>query len=326
MMMRITVRSRQVIVLFLCFFNFSAYAISSALQDTSITERQKANLSFNSIYRQNANSGFFGNEYGNKIRSTLVADVNPNVVLLSSKDSRFFALISPRVKLRLLDARKSPVRSPSYMPGAKVYFRIGDNVMRPDFFSLAYSHHSNGQDGPTLDSAGNFNRGEGKFTTNFYTLDYAIGKRKVNSATAQSHYSSIGIELHTGLFNKGYSKELDGNYGFVRINGSWNFDMLKGRSGNEKYDSHQRLHARFTYIADRYENYDLVNFRKRLNATIQYSYQFGFMDNVAFALGAGYRAQDDYNIYFEDSYSFVSVGIVYGVTFDLDKKRYSGGK
>jgi len=292
----------------------------SCLQDTTITASQQTNLIFNGIYRQNVNTGFFGNEYGNKTRSTLVADVNPNVLLLNSKNSRFFVLFSPRVKLRLLDAHKSPVRSPSYMPGAKVYFRIGDNVMRPDFFSLAYSHHSNGQDGPTLDAAGNFNRGEGKFTTNFYTLDYTAGKRKVSSQLSQSRYSSIGTELHTGLFNRGYSKELDGNYGFVRINGSWTYDILKGKSGDNKFNNHQRLQARFTYIADKYKDYGSLNLVKRLNASVQYNYQFGFMDNVALALGAGYRGQDDYNIYFEDSYSFVSVGIVYGVAFDLHKK------
>ncbi len=326
MMIRTMIRSARLIALFICFINLSVYAINPGVQDTSITARQKANLSFNSIYRQNVNPGFFGNEYGNKIRSTLVADVNPNVILVDSKNSRFFVLFSPRVKLRLLDARKSPVRSPSYMPGAKVYFRIRNNGEQPGFFSLAYSHHSNGQDGPTLDSAGNFNRGKGKFTTNFYTLDYTMGKRKVSSVLTQSQYSSIGIELHTGLFNRGYSKELDGNYGFVRINGSWTFDVLKGNSGNEKYDNHQRLQARFTYITDKYKDYDLINFRKRVNANIQYNYQLGFMDNVAFALGAGYRGQDDYNIYFEDSYSYVSVGIVYGVAFDLHKKRYSGAK
>lgn len=297
------------------------YAFNS--QDTSITESQKTNMAFNGIYRQNVSTGFFGNEYGNKIRSTLVADLNPNVILLNSKSSRFYILFSPRVKLRLLKAFKSPVRSPSYMPGAKVYFRAGNNIEKPQFFSLAYSHHSNGQDGPTLDSAGNFNRGKGKFTTNFYTLDYTIGKRKVSSALSKSNYGSIGIELHTGLFNRGYSKELDNNYGFIRLNGSWTYDLLKDKSGSDKYVNHQRLQARFTYIADQYENYALSNLRKRLNVSVHYNYQFGFMDNVALGLGVGYRGQDDYNLYFEDSYSYVSIGIMYGVAFDLQKKHHS---
>ncbi|MEJ7694764.1 hypothetical protein [Daejeonella sp.] len=291
------------------------------IQDTLIPS-QRTNLSFNSIYRQNVNPGFFGNEYGNPIKTSLVADVNPNVILLNSSKSRFFAVFSPRVKLRLLNARKAPVRSPSYMPGLKIYSRINNDTLYPQFLSLAYSHHSNGQDGPTLDPSGRFNRGGGKFTTNYYTLDYTIGKRNVSSVRSMSQYGSLGIELHTGLFNRGYSRELKDQYGFVRVNGSWVYDILTDKRGNDKYSDHQRIHAKFTYITDRYEDYSLGNLRKRLNISAQYNYQPGFTDNVALALGVGYRGQDDYNIYFEDSYSYVSVGVVYGVAFDLRKKRH----
>ena len=264
--------------------------------------------------------GFFGNEYGNPNKSTLVADLNPNVILVNSSKSRFFVLFSPRVKLRLLDARKAPVRSPSYMPGLKVFSRINDDIERPQFLSLAYSHHSNGQDGPTLDSSQAFNRGKGKFTTNFYTLDYTLGNRTFSPNRSVSQFSSLGIEVHTGLFNIGYSKELTGKYGFVRINGNWIYDILQGKTGEDKYRNHHRINARFTYIADDYNDYSRLNFAQRLNASVHYNYQPGFTDNVALAIGAGYRGQDDYNIYFEDSYSYFSIGVVYGVAFDLRKK------
>jgi len=295
---------------------------SSELHDTIIkASNQQYNLSFNSIYRQNVNPGFFGNEYGNAIKTSLVADLNPNVVLLNSSKSRFFILFSPRVKLRLLNARKAPVRSPSYMPGLKIFSRLNNDVESPQFLSLAYSHHSNGQDGPTLDSIGRFNRGKGKFTTNYYTLDYTIGRKTASSIHSTSQYASLGLELNTGLFNIGYSKELKGNYGFVRINGSWNYDLLRDRPDDDKYQNHQRIQFKFAYIADDYKNYAAINLRKRLNASLNYSYQPGFTDNVALSLGAGYRGQDDYNLYFEDSYSYVSIGVVYGVAFDLRKKR-----
>ena len=295
---------------------------SSELHDTIIkASNQQYNLSFNSIYRQNVNPGFFGNEYGNAIKTSLVADLNPNVVLLNSSKSRFFILFSPRVKLRLLNARKAPVRSPSYMPGLKIFSRLNNDVESPQFLSLAYSHHSNGQDGPTLDSIGRFNRGKGKFTTNYYTLDYTIGRKTASSIHSTSQYASLGLELNTGLFNIGYSKELKGNYGFVRINGSWNYDLLRDRPDDDKYQNHQRIQFKFAYIADDYKNYAATNLQKRLNASLNYSYQPGFTDNVALSLGAGYRGQDDYNLYFEDSYSYVSIGVVYGVAFDLRKKR-----
>ncbi len=162
------------VVLLVTFTTKSSEAFSQSSPDTIPIVKEDINLSFNTIYRQNSNPGFFGNEYANPIRTSLVADINPNVVLLNSDKSRFFVLFSPRVKLRLLDARKAPVRSPSYMPGLKVFSRLNDDVERPQFLSLAYSHHSNGQDGPTLDSVGDFNRGKGKFTTNYYTLFFQI--------------------------------------------------------------------------------------------------------------------------------------------------------
>lgn len=296
---------------------YSAFAQSKS--DSVISANEQTNSSFNTIYRQTVNPGFFGNEYGNPIKTSLVADLNPNVLLLNSSKSRFFVLFSPRVKLRLLDARKAPVRSPSYMPGLKVFSRLNNDLEQPQFLSLAYSHHSNGQDSPTLDSVGNFNRGKGKFTTNYYTLDYTYGQKSTDAFQSVSKFGSLGLEIHTGLFNLGYSKELKDKYGFVRLNGSLMYDLLKGKTGKEKYDNHYRINARFTYILDEYENYSLLNLSKRFNVDFQYNYQPGFTDNVALAIGAGYRGQDDYNIYFSDSYSYLSVGIVYGVAFDLRK-------
>lgn len=288
----------------------------------SLTHPRHTNLSFNSIYRQNINPGFFGNEYGSPIKTSLVADVNPNVILLNTSKSPFFVLFSPRVKLRLLNARKAPVRSPSYMPGLKIFSRINTNAERPQFLSLAYSHHSNGQDSPTLDSMGRFNRGAGKFTTNYYSFDYTAGKKNVSSAQSLSQYGSMGIELHTGLFDKGYSRELKENYGFVRINGSWLYDLFTGKRENDKYGNHHRIQAKFMYIADHYENYSLLDLHKRLNVSLEYSYQPGFTENVSLAVATGYRGQDDYNIYFENSYPYVSIGVLYGVALDLRKRHH----
>ncbi len=298
----------------------SSQSFSQKKVDSLSKPSNWVNHSFNRLYKQNSDAGFFGNEYGNPIKTSLVADLNPNVLVVNTIKSRFFVLFSPRVKLRLLDARKAPVRSPSYMPALKVFTRINEDTLRPKFLSLAYSHHSNGQDGPTLDSIGNFNRGKGKFTTNYYTLEYTSGIRSVNLLTAKSHYRSLALEVHTGLFNVGFSDELTDKYGFIRINGQWKYDLFRGKSANKKtYDQHHRIHARFTYLADRVKDYQWNNLGRRVNATVQYSYQPGFAGNVALALTAGYRGQDDYNIYFEDKYSYMSVGVVYGVAFNMRK-------
>lgn len=304
------------LLLVICFFSLKSYG----MQDTTSNPVHQTNFNYNMIYRQNVSTGFLGNKYGNPIKSSLVADLNPNVILLSIRKSPIFILFSPRLKLRLLAAHKSPVRSPSYMPGAKVFFRLKDDIVRPEFFSLGYSHHSNGQDGPTLDSSGNFNRGKGKFTTNFYTLGYTRGNKRMNETESISSFHSTGIEVHTGLFNTGYSKELRNKFGFLRTNGSWTYDILKDKTGmSNQYSKHHRLKLSYTYILDQLGNYKFSQVSKRLNASLNYSYQFGFMDNVALSAEAGYRGQDDYNIYFQDTYSYFSIGVRYGVAFDLRK-------
>lgn len=306
-----------------CLFASSllSFARGNSIIDT--TQKQRNNLTYYGIYRQNIAPGFFGNEYGNPIHDLLVADLNPNVVLFNSRNSRLFFLFSPRVKLRLLSAYHSPVKSPSYMPGGTLFFRFTDNTTKPKFLSVAYSHHSNGQEGLTLDVTGNFNREDGKFTTNFYSLNYYFGKRLVNDTISRSQYSFIGIELHTGLFNTGFSEQLTGKYGFVRANGSWMYDLMHDKhNASDLYQNHQRLQAQFTYILDKVYDYPVTDLHKRLNISLKYYYQFGFMDNVAFTIGAGYRGQDDYNIYFQDSYAYVAVGVAYGVSFDLQKRHY----
>ncbi|MDB5134052.1 MAG: hypothetical protein JWP37_655 [Mucilaginibacter sp.] len=288
-----------------------------------INQNQRTNAAFNNVYRENVRPGFFGNEYGNPIRDLLVADISPNVVLFQSKKSRFFFVFSPRVKVRLLSGYKSPVRSPSYMPNGTLYTRLNEDPTHPKFFSLVYSHHSNGQEGPTLNSDGTFDRGNGKFTTNFYQLNYQFGKNYQSATLATNEYASIGAEIHTGLFNTGYSKQLAGKYGFVRTNGSWMYSILKDASGtDDHYHSMQRLQLDLMYIWDKDYNYTIVNARKRLNTELKYYYQLGFMENVALMIGAGYRGQDDYNIYFQDSYPYIAIGLASGVSFDLHKKHH----
>lgn len=268
---------------------------------------------------------FYGNEYGNPTHDLLTADIVPNVVLLNTSRSRFFFVITPRVMLRLFSEYHSPVRSPSYMPGASVYTRLNNDDTHPRFLSLSYSHHSNGQEGQTLDTNGNFNQHDGKFTTNFYTLNYYFGKRNMNDTIAKSHYSFIGLEVHSGLFNLGYSRQLTGKYGFIRTNGSYFYDFMRDKYGLvDHYLTHYRIRFDFTYILDKVYNYDIVDWHKRLNISLKYYYQFGFMENVAFTIAGGYRGQDPYNIFFQNSYPYIAVGVASGVSFDLRKKNRYG--
>ena len=314
---------RLVLVIFICGC-FTTAAFASGGKDSARVEQMRnTNILFNQIYRENLPAAFYGNEYGNPTHDLLTADIIPNVVLFSSSRSRFFFVVTPRIQIRLLSEYHSPVKSPSYMPGGSLYTRVNNDETHPKFLSLSYSHHSNGQEGSTLDPDGNFNRENGKFTTNFYQLNYYFGKRHITDTVARSQSAFIGMEIHSGLFNKGYSHQLTGKYGFVRTNGSWFYDFMGDRHDHaDHYLTHHRLRFDFTYIWDKLYDYPAGDLRKRLNVSLRYYYQFGFMENVALMVGGGYRGQDPYNIYFQDNYPYVAIGIASGVSFDTHKKRH----
>jgi hypothetical protein len=308
-------------------YSLAAITDTSAISnniDTGKIATRVVNRDFNDIYVQNLKPSFFGQELFQPVKTKLVGDINAHFVLLNTPKSRFFFDVSARIKVRLLSEYGEPVKSPSYMPSGNLYYRINRDPYKPQFLQLSYTHHSNGIRGPTLRPDGSFNRDSGKFSTDFYSLNYTIGKRIDKTNTIDNHYSTIGIELHRGLFGKDAALGLPGHYGFVRVNGGYIYNIAKKYADDidpakSSYKNWQRIQFDFTYIADKYSGYKASNLKKRLNASLKYYYQFPFMQNVSFIVGGGYRGQDDYNIYFEDSYAYVQFGIASGLTFLFHK-------
>ncbi|MFC0518458.1 hypothetical protein ACFFGT_29860 [Mucilaginibacter angelicae] len=300
-------------------------APADTLADSTLMKKRLINQAFDQYYEQNLRVSEGGNEYFNKIKTQLTADLAPNFVLFSTPKSRFFFVFTARVKIRLLASQGAPVKSPSFMPGGTLYFRVNEDTYNPKFFSFGYSHHSNGVRGPSLNPDGSFNRDSGKFTTNFYTLTYYTGKRIDKKDLIINRYDNLGLEVHAGLFNLGVSEGLKDHYGFIRINGSRMYNFAKAYTDptdkNKKlYQNWQRIRFDFTYIADKYDNYSSFDFKKRLNVSLKYYYQFPFMPDAALMVGGGYRGQDDYNQFFEDSYGYVTVGLAAGLNFNTHKR------
>jgi hypothetical protein len=293
--------------------------------DTAARATRIVNREFNNIYVQNLKPSFFGQEFFQPLKTLLVGDINAHFVMFNTPKSRFFFDISARVKIRLLSEYGEPVKSPSYMPGGNLYFRVNSDTYKPQFISLSYTHHSNGIRGSTLRPDGSFNRDSGKFSTDFISANYTIGKRVDKANSIHNQYSTLGIELHRGLLGDAYAaKGLPGRYGFVRINGGYIYNIAKKYQDDidpdlSSFKNWQRIQFDFTYIADKYNGYNALNLKKRFNASVKYYYQFPFMQNVSFIAGAGYRGQDDYNIYFEDSYFYMQFGVASGLNFLFHK-------
>lgn len=320
-------------VLYLLCFNktAAAYANSADSSSSHKTDSIKTagyllNKKFNNIYTQNLRPATFGQEFFDPRKTLLVSDLAANFLLVSDPKIPVFFVATFRVNLRLFSAFGSPVKSPSYMPGGSLYFRLNNDVYRPRFFSVAYSHHSNGIEGPTLNPDGTFNTDSGKFTTNFYTFTYHIGKQTNKGNLLINQYDALGLELHSALLGLGYSHALKGKYGFVRVNGSWIYNISRATDDptdedrKKNFKNWQRLQFDFSYIADKYDDYSSIDLKKRLNVSLKYYYQFPFMENVSFLVGAGYRGQDELNIFFQDSYPYVMAGVAAGLSFGLHRE------
>ncbi|MBB6131572.1 hypothetical protein [Mucilaginibacter lappiensis] len=299
-------------------------SIADSTADSTLLKRRLINNAFDNIFIQNLRTSEGGNDYFNKVKTQLTADLAPNFILFQTPKSRFFAVFTARVKIRLLASRGAPVKSPSFMPGATIFYRLNEDTYKPEFLSFGYSHHSNGVRGPSLNPDGSFNRDSGKFTTNFYTLTYYTGKRIDKQDLIINRYDNIALEVHAGLFGLGVSEGLKDHYGFIRVNGSRMYNFAKAyddplEKGKKVYKNWQRIRFDFTYIADKYDNYSAVDFKKRLNVSLKYYYQFPFMPSTALMFGGGYRGQDDYNQFFEDSYGYITVGLASDLSFNFGK-------
>jgi hypothetical protein len=201
-----------------CLLLFSAITTITLAQTIDSVTRQKriTNREFNDIYTQNLKPATFGNEYGDPNKTLLTSDLVGNFVLVNSPKLPFFVVATPEISVRLLAAFGSPVKSPSYMPGLVVYFRVNNDIYNPKFFSVAYNHHSNGIEGPTANPNGTINVDSGKFTTNFYTFLYHTGHRTDGENLITNSYVAVGTELHAALIGLGYAHVLEGKYaGYV---------------------------------------------------------------------------------------------------------------
>lgn len=307
---------------------FRAVADTPAIKkadSVSVKVRRITNREFNAIFEQNLTLSSAGQEFFAPKKTLLVADLSPNFVLINTPKLPFLLVADARVNLRLLASHGDPVKSPGYMPGGTLYFRTNRDYYKPRFISVSYTHHSNGIEGPTSNANGSINTDSGKFTTNFYTITYHTGKRTDRDNLIITRYNALGIELHAYLIGLGYTYPLKNKYGFVRINGNWLYNIARANSDavdpeKKIYNNWQRFDFQFTYIADKIYDYSTLDLKKRLNVSLKYYYKFPFMQNVSLLAGIGYRGQDEYNIFFQNSYAYATLGIAAGLSFDMHPK------
>lgn len=105
------------------------------------------------------------------------ANLAPDLTLRFKKYPNLALELTPHILLRMIDQYSHPVRTPSFMPKATVYYRLkGNSPEKETIPFLTFGHHSNGQEGgfyypDSLAANGDsiINKVDGSFSLNYFT-------------------------------------------------------------------------------------------------------------------------------------------------------------
>lgn len=256
----------------------------------------------------------FAGGVGNIEKLMFEADIIPYYQLSLSGTDRWGVELSPQVILRMYNEESYPVRTPSFMPRATVFYHLRQaNRREYDLFGYAsWCHHSNGQENPFyLADSVTVNRLSGNFATNMVEAGLFMSRPDRRNPFA-TNYSKLSAVYHYRHIN-----ELDNRYGDLRfyldmqstvdISKTLRYLNLTQRA-LPKESSVLQVSTQLGWIAGNMGNvasFDL----KRLVAKATVSYKPAFFKDVTF-FTQYYYGQDYYNIYFDRTLHVFRFGIM----------------
>lgn len=324
--------NKSVIVFLLIVYPYFLFAQIKALQDTSSVtiaptiQKPPAqflkNIEMTQLYKELNHFSTLAplGELLSGKQYIFSADINPLFIFSNSIRSRWNVGIGARVMARMFQDSSYPVRTPSYIPTLKVYYSLSNQQEEYTFIEASFSHHSNGQDGPSK-IGGEWNDRNGNFSTNWLALSFNWGN---NAGNFRNHYSLYGIQ-HINL-GEALSQDdsLAGYYGQTRVG----FDFqrrfiqqvsIKDKKTRETYFTYLkerlRLHAYTTVVVRGQYNYPNNEWYRRVNTELKLHYLLKSFREGGFFAGLGYYGEDPYNIYFHNHYFFVKAGIAAGIAY-----------
>lgn len=271
----------------------------------SVLKKENLNSAYLKQYAENSEFSYtspFG-EIGAPTRYVLNGKLTTSYFVFAPERSRFTFVLQPDFTVRVRKEQSAGVRTPSFKFGGTLNFRISPTIERYAYASLGFVHHSNGQDGSARNDDGTINTQTGNFSTNYLIIAYRFGSRLGNNSSYGFHH---GFSFQ---WNKWFSYEpvLEDNYGFSRVNYDLSFRKYPAIRPGEPET--WRLQSNISYAINKLNNYSIFSPEKRLNAEISFHYRFPFMRNVYLMTAAGYYGEDPYNIYFQDLYAYVRLGL-----------------
>jgi hypothetical protein len=322
------------LTLFLMIYTFASYAQEE--DSTKMAIRKKSRRAQNFYFLQQtlnysalsyASPVWF--DHGSpKEWYVLSADIIPQFVI--GGDWMPFPIhVTPRYKVRIFRNNETfgdsslAVRTPSYMPGISVHFRIqdmDDDHLKIQYASLSFFHHSNGQDGTEFTN-GEINTYNGNFSTNYIEPAYHFRVRNrlldvfkegglYQPKDYFDFYGRMGYEFHFST-----SDEIKSSYGTQRLNIT--LGLIEVIKRTDKYETipfyreRNRIVLNSTIITGHRDN-GMDEFHRRINFDLNYYWRIPSSPNTALFLCTGYYGSDPYNIYYMQSYWFVRAGLAFG--------------
>lgn len=271
-------------------------------------DRDTENQFFRTI-RANQQESYItaGGGFGHNDALIFEAGVSPYFLLRTSHNARWGATLSPSIIMRMYALESFPVYTPSYMPHLSFYRLLSgthDDRIRYAFLTLA--HHSNGQDDPFYNPDGTINRVSGDFSTNYVELGIFFNERIVPFANTLEYFR-LSLEYHPDVYR---TAELDGQYGFVRLNSSFRVFRTLDPWRNLELRRASRLQTTLhtTWIFGKLQNAGSFDLKERFIASLTFTYRPGILSDVGFFINF-YTGKDYYNILFDERLSVIRFGI-----------------
>lgn len=234
------------------------------------------------------------------------ANLIPNFYIRISKDARLMGVLTPQIILRMYQERSYPVRTPSYMPQATVYWSVynRNNYESMNLFGR-YAHHSNGQQGDFFLEDGSINVLSGDFSTNYIEAGI-VRTSKIERFNAVNMIRS-SVQIHPPSMS---ASELDGIYSLYRWN-NFIYIFKLNKSDNEFNKSKKAnisLKAELNWFFGDFNNNSFLDIERLTFATIFTYHPSFFEDIVLFA--QYYYGKDYYNMYFSNTLNVFRVGLM----------------
>ncbi|CAN5512608.1 hypothetical protein BH09BAC4_BH09BAC4_22880 [soil metagenome] len=315
-----------IVFIFLSWLLTNPFACAQHTPAVQPDSTQLQNHRYIELFRSNTDMSYLSpkGELGAPSKYVLNGELITNFFVLATRTSRLSLAFTPRFTIRIRDGASSPVGTPSYRIGLRAFYRLTHQVARYHYLEGQMYHHSNGQDGDALRTNGTYNTDTGDFATNYVQGNYHWGTYH------RHHYGTnynLGIRWHAPFFH--HSEGLKDQYGFTRLVGQALYRRFH-RSSSTLTTLHKssvtsewfRISGQASYAVNKLNGAGLPDVRRRLNAELSVYYIPPFGHDTGVFITVGYYGEDPYNIYFNQQYGFVRLGISAGYTrYDEDVRR-----